>query len=65
MPQPGSFVPKLVEAKIKLPGEEPRALTDLEIVAQAYTMILAGYSFTSSSEFKTYEILALACCLTL
>ena len=42
VPIPGSFVPKLVEAKIRLPGEEPRALTDLEIVAQAYTMILAG-----------------------
>ncbi len=42
VPFASSFVPKLVDAKIRLPGEEPRSLTDLEIVAQAYTMILAG-----------------------
>lgn len=42
VPIPGSFVPKLVEAKIKLPGQEAKSLTDLEIVAQAYTMIIAG-----------------------
>ena len=42
VPNQNSFVPKLVEAKIKLPGQEAKSLTDEEIVAQAYTMIIAG-----------------------
>ena len=44
VPSAGSFVPRLVEAKIKVPGQEPRSLNDSQIVAQAYSMILAGYT---------------------
>ena len=42
VPKEGSFIPRLLAAKYKLPGQEPKSLTDAQIVAQAYTLILAG-----------------------
>lgn len=42
VPRENSFIPRLLAAKYKEPGRDPKSLTDQQIVAQAYTLILAG-----------------------